>query len=213
MAQSYDRAMPFRGTPQRKVCSNPILRLSVVTFSHLNVITFNVFITGAPLPSPSPLPNGWLASTRWHLAHSWHLACSVNIECASDSPIWLFSALHFRKKRSWDKKIKHHSDLSHRKLLTIKDEWKQHNRQGLRPKSGVISSPHAHHAGRRYVCSSRWHHHQHLPERPACYAQFKVPVGVSQHLGLRGQRLEMLGQRDLPTVPTSSYKWPNAHRH
>ena len=38
----------------------------------------------------------------------------------------------------------------------------------------------------------------------AAMAQFKVPVGVSQHLGLRGQRLEMLGQRDLPTVLTSS---------
>ena len=44
-----------------------------------------------------------------------------------------------------------------------------------------------------------------LKDLPAM-AQFKVPVGFSQHLGLRGQRLEMLGQRDLPTVPTSSYK-------
>ena len=55
MAQSYDRAMPFRGTPQRKVYSNPILRQSVVIFPHLNVITFNVFYNGysPSLPQPS----------------------------------------------------------------------------------------------------------------------------------------------------------------
>lgn len=42
-----------------------------------------------------------------------------------------------------------------------------------------------------------------LKDLPAM-AQFKVPVGFSQHLGLRGQRLEMLGAENGGYPPTQN---------
>ena len=153
-------------------------------------------------PQPSAK---WMASLNLMTPRAFMTSCLFNpYRARFKFPNLLVFALHIRKKRSWDKKS------SIIQIFLIENFWpfktNENNIIGrvyaqkvellVRLKPIMLEEG-------LFAVHSDTTINIFLKDLPAM-AQFKVPVGFSQHLGLRGQRLEMLGQRDLPTVLTSS---------